>query len=164
METAIRTIAFTGHRHLDIREQRMLVPTLDRIIEDMIAHGAVCFRTGGALGFDTLAADAVLLYREKAPKIRLELILPHPAQAEAWGADDRQRYEEILQKADCIRYVSPFYYDGVLQARNRALLEGADACIAYLRTSHGGGAAYTSQLALRQGLAYYNLYDEISKG
>ena len=96
--------------------------------------------------------------RHLHPCIRLELILPHPAQARTWEEGDQRRYEEILQKADRVKYISSYYYEGVLQERNRALIRGADLCVAYLRTSHGGGAAYTAQFALREGVELMNLY------
>jgi hypothetical protein len=64
-----------------------------------------------------------------------------------------------MERADIYRYVSQSYYTGVLQMRNRSLVEGADVCVAYLRTSNGGGAAYTAAYALKQGLKLINLQD-----
>ncbi|MBQ9131762.1 MAG: DUF1273 domain-containing protein, partial [Clostridia bacterium] len=66
-------------------------------------------------------------------------------------------YQQILEQADSYRYVSTSYFAGVLQLRNRALVEGADVCIAYQHSSHGGGTAFTSAQAIRQGLEYINL-------
>lgn len=156
-----RILAFTGHRHLTPEETRLLRLHLDRLLKQEIANGVGIFRTGGALGFDTLAAEAVLRKKEEFPSLFLELILPYPGQADSWEEADRRRYNAILQAADRVVYISTNYYDGVLQARNRALIEGASLCVAFLRTSHGGGAAYTAQLALRKGIGFINLYDQI---
>ena len=126
---------------------------LNREILRQIQQGATCFRTGGAVGFDTMAALAVLQLRRSHPNIRLELILPCPSQPDRWCAEDVRVYNRILRDADSHRYVSPVYYDGVMQQRNRALVDGSTTCIAYLRTSTGG-SGYTAAYALRSGLEF----------
>lgn len=156
-----RTVCFTGHRHIPSCDRQELEKELEKEIVKQISQGATVFRTGGALGFDTAAACAVLKLKKKYPQIRLELILPCPSQTEKWSAQDTALYEKILAKADTHRYVSTFYFSGLLQLRNRALVEGADVCIAYLNHSHGGGTAYTSALAIRSGLEYINLAERV---
>ncbi len=155
------TVCFTGHRQIPDADAQRLNDRLAMVIEELTAKGATHFRTGGALGFDTYAALNVLLCRKKNPHIRLELILPYPNQPDGWRESDRRLYEQILAQADAHCYVSPHYYEGVLQARNRALVDGADTCVSYLRTSHGGGTAYTAAYALKKGLDFYNLQDMI---
>ncbi|MBQ7334871.1 MAG: DUF1273 family protein [Clostridia bacterium] len=154
-----KTVCFTGHRTIPQEQYPNLVDALNTEIERQIRAGAVTFRTGGALGFDTLAALCVLSARKQHPHIRLELILPCPTQSDNWNASDTRLYEQIIEQADCHRYVSQYYYAGVLQMRNRALVEGSDVCIAYLRTSHGGGTAYTAACALRAGVEFVNLFE-----
>ena len=153
------TVCFTGHREIPEGDYLRLANALEKILEELIAEGATVFRTGGARGFDTLAALKVLLLRRSHPHIRLELILPCPTQTRGWSQNDIALYEQILAQADSHRYVSVSYYNGVLQMRNRALVEGADICVAYLRHSHGGGTAYTAALALRRGLRLINPND-----
>jgi uncharacterized phage-like protein YoqJ len=152
------TVCFTGHREIDAHTRTVLIKTLKREIENLIDRGADCFRTGGALGFDTLAALIVLSLKRQHPHIRLELILPCPTQADLWSREDREAYQRILSRADSVSYVSPFYYNGVLLRRNDRLVEGADVCVAYLTTSHGG-TAYTYVRALRSGLEVINTAD-----
>ena len=152
-----KTVCFTGHRTIPEENYLALREALCQEIERQIQNGASVFRTGGALGFDTLAALCVLILRRKYPDIRLELILPCPSQTCGWSPSDQGLYQQILEQADAYRYVSGTYFSGVLQLRNRALVEGADVCIAYLHHSHGGGTAFTSALAIRQGLEYINL-------
>ena len=155
------TVCFTGHREIPDGDYDALSAALYRVLETQIANGARVFRAGGAVGFDTLAALAVLSLRRRYPEIRLELVLPCPSQTRGWSEDDRRLYEQILSQADAYRYVSTGYYAGVLQQRNRALVEGADVCVAYLRHSHGGGTAFTASLALRSGLEFINLQELI---
>ena len=154
-----KTVCFTGHRQIPDSDYKRLRALLCNTIEEQIKEGAETFRTGGAIGFDTLAALNVLLLRRSHPHIRLELILPCPTQTRGWAQNDIILYEQILTQADSHRYISQNYWNGVLQLRNRALVEGSDVCVAYLQNSHGGGAAFTAALALRKGLELINLHD-----
>lgn len=156
------TVCFTGHRQIPDEQYPSLHALLSDAVEHEIQRGATLFRTGGAMGFDTLAALTVLSLRLRYPHIRLELILPCPSQTRGWKEDDRRLYEQILEQADAHRFVSDSYYRGVLQVRNRALVENADVCIAYL-TASGGGTAFTVKEALRKGVHLVNLADAISK-
>lgn len=157
-----KTVCFTGHRHIPDEDFPQLHQILTETVEGLIQDGACVFRAGGALGFDTLAALCVLSLRIKYPHVRLELILPCPTQTRGWAEKDAQLYAQIMEQADSHRYVSTGYYVGVLQQRNRALVEGADICVAYLRNSTGGGTAYTAALSLRKGLTLINLQDRLS--
>lgn len=154
-----KTVCFTGHRQIPDSDYTRLSALLCNTIEELIKEGTEIFRTGGAIGFDTLAALNILLLRHTHPHIRLELILPCPTQTRGWAPNDIILYEQILKQADSHRYISQKYWNGVLQLRNRALVEGADACVAYLQNSHGGGAAFTAALALQKGLKLINLHD-----
>ena len=156
-----KTVCFTGHRQIPNASYEALQELLTDVLEKQIQNGATVFRAGGALGFDTLAALTVLLLRRKYPDIRLELILPCPTQTKGWARNDVLLYEQILEQADSYRYVSQFYFNGVLQVRNRALVEGADVCVAYLTSSHGGGTAFTASFAMKSGLELVNLADEM---
>ncbi len=151
------TVCFTGHRDLDT-DRAALDCRLDRAVEELIERGAVSFRAGGAVGFDTLAALAVLRARKKHPHIRLELFLPFPEQDRGWSREDRELFASILKAADAYRYLCTHYYNGAYHVRNRALVEGADVCVGYY-LGGGGGTAYTVKLALRSGLEYVDLVE-----
>lgn len=154
-----RIVCFTGHRRIPQTEHAALKRRLRQAIVRQVQAGATVYRTGGALGFDTMAAQTVLELRTRYPQIRLELILPCPSQTARWQAQDVAVYEEIRAQADKVRYVSPYYFNGVLQLRNRKLVEGASVCIGYLTDSrtHSGGTAYTLLQALHAGVEWINL-------
>ena len=158
---AHKTVCFTGHRHIPYYDREDLLVSLRAEVKRQILSGARIFRAGGALGFDTMAAQTVLELRRVSPQIELELILPCPSQTDGWQEQDKRIYNEILAQADRACYVSQFYFNGLLQLRNRKLVEGSDVCIAYLRGSHGGGTAYTTALAIRSGLEYINLFERV---
>lgn len=157
-----KTVCFTGHRTVPESDYVSLNRVLLEEIQNQIDRGATVFRTGGAQGFDTMAALAVLSKKQTNPQIQLHLILPCPTQTKGWRKNDVILYEQICACADAVHYVNPFYFNGLLQLRNRRLIEGADVCIAYLRASGGGGTGYTSALAVKEGLEYINLCDRIS--
>ena len=157
--TAIETVCFTGHRSIP-RDAALLLPTrLKATLEALIARGARRFRTGGAMGFDTVAALCVLELQEKYPSISLDLILPCRDQSKLWNDQNRTVYESIIASASTISYVSDHFTAWCMHERNRRLVDGSQVCVAYL-THSGGGTAYTFSYALTRGLEVINLGDE----
>ena len=151
-------VCFTGHRELgSVEEKKRLYARLLLQVEESIKNGATVFRTGGALGFDTAAALAVLETKKKHPSIRLELLLPCPNQTSGWSARQIEVYETIRDSADFVTYLSKEYFPGVMHKRNRALVDGADACIACWNGGARGGTAYTVNYALKKGIPVINL-------
>lgn len=104
------------------------------------------FGAGGALGFDTLAAQCVLSLRKRYSHIKLILVLPCTTQTKGWSKDDIAVYEEIKSQADKVVYTSHDYFRGCMFKRNRHLVNGSSVCIAYL-TQEKGGTAYTVNYA-----------------
>ena len=156
MNLEINTVCFTGHRTVPREHAFSLPRVLEREILDLVERGATVFRTGGARGFDTVAALKVLELREIYPQIELELILPCRNQTERWGDADIRTYNHVLSRADRHKYLMETYTDGCMQARNRQLVQGSDVCVAYCYQNRGG-TLYTMTYALKQGLEVINL-------
>lgn len=157
-EGKIRVVCFTGHRVIDERDAERIPRLLEEVISDFCERGAMVFRAGGAMGFDTLAALKVLDMKTRYPNIRLELILPCRNQTERWDDASRKTYVYILQNADSHRFLFDTYFEGCMQERDRRLVDGSDACIAYC--VHGqGGTAYTFAHAIRAGIETVNLHE-----
>ena len=150
------TACFTGHRQIPAEEEERICTRLDEVIADLIGRGIQCFATGGALGFDTMAAQAVLRAKEIHPHIRLILVLPFPDQGRRWSECNRKVYEEIKSQADEIEYTSEHYTRFCMFARNRRLVERSCVCVAY-QTTDTGGTAYTVKYASSKGLRIINL-------
>ena len=64
------------------------------------------FGAGGALGFDTLAAQCVLSLKNQYTHIKLILVLPCITQTKGWSENDIAIYEEIKSQADKVVYTS----------------------------------------------------------
>ena len=137
-------------------DQADLKQKLPELIADLYARGYRTFLCGGALGFDTLAAQAVLACKTACPDIRLKMALPCRSQSSAWAEADRQVYWEILRQADEVCWISENYYPGCMLMRNRYLVAHASYCVCFLKDRRGG-TAYTVALAWRNGLEIRNM-------
>ena len=155
---AVRTVCFTGHRQIPFEVAARLPELLENVIADLHERGAVAFRTGGAMGFDTLAALKVLDMRKKFPDIRLELILPCRNQTDRWDAASKQTYHYIMREANHCRFLYDTYFEGCMLERDRRLVAGSDVCVAYCAHNQGG-TAYTFACAMKEGLEVVNLHD-----
>ena len=119
-----------------------------RAVIEAIEQGYRYFGCGGALGFDTLAAQTVLELKNEYPQIRLILVLPCRDQTRDWKEADIAEYERIMKAAD--------YYSGCMHKRNRHLVDNSSLCICYL-TEQSGGTVYTVNYARSQGLKIINV-------
>ena len=126
-------------------------------ILDLAQKGVDTFLTGGALGFDTLAAQEVLRMRAMGlPSLKLVLALPYMNQ-EASGASGTPR-----STAPCcarpITWCTPARstHRGCLFQRNRYLVDHSAYCVCYLLQERTG-TSYTAQYAREQGLEVRNL-------
>ncbi len=152
----MKTCCFTGHRKIPAEEQAAVAARLRETLIDLIEQGVCCFGAGGALGFDTLAAQTVLDLKCTYPHIRLILVLPCKDQDAHWSQSDKAVYEAILSQADKIVWTAEHYHRGCMHVRNRRLVDNADVCVCYLRKQRGG-TAYTVEYAREKGLPVRNM-------
>lgn len=152
--------AFTGHRVIEERHRDGIEPLLARAIEYAYSQGVRRFYNGAAVGFDTLAARQVIRFRMTHPDVTLHMLIPCASQEERWSERQREMYTFILSHADTVEYLSPTYYRGCMQVRNKRLVDSADMLIAYVG-SETGGSAYTLGLAKKRGILIFNLYNHI---
>lgn len=147
----LHTCCFTGHRDIPPEILPALAAKLEAAILELIADGIRYFYAGGALGFDTLAAETVLRLRDQFPQIHLILALPCREQTRGWSAASVKRYESVLRRANEVIYTSEHYTRGCMQRRNRFMVDHSAVCVAYC-TRATGGSAYTLQYARKSGL------------
>ena len=129
---------------------------LDQLLELCYARGYRRFFCGGALGFDMLAGERVSALQRKHADVRLIMVVPCGDQAQRWPDYLAQRYERLLYAADEIRVLSPRYYNGCMQVRNRHMVDCSALCICYLRHQKGGTAS-TVAYALERRLPVLNV-------
>jgi len=153
---AIKTAFFTGHRDIDKETSEEISFVLDHLLRIMASSGVTRFLAGGALGFDTLAALAVLRLKSQFPCVTLELIIPCKNQTKLWGKNDIAIYNDILSKADRVQYLHESYTSSCMHDRNRLLVDTGDIGVAFFEHS-GGGTAYTVGYALKNGKEIINV-------
>ena len=159
-----KTAMFTGHRHIAVGELERLTEELPEIIADLNSSGVTTFISGAAVGFDTLAAQAVLSVRAAGLPVFLFLAVPCLNQDARWKKKDRAVYSSLLKNADRVLYTSYTpYYDGCMQLRNRFMVENSSVCIAYF-TGERGGTFSTYRLARSFGRRIFNLCSSEATG
>lgn len=140
---------FTGHRFLPKEKADAIQHTLECLICELCEKGCREFISGGAIGFDIMAAETVLSLKKVFSGIKLIMALPCRDQHIKWGAADRLRYEKLLSRADEIVYLTENYVTGCMHLRNKYMVDNSELCIAYLE-SKGGGTEYTVNYALEK--------------
>lgn len=161
LEGAMReqTACFTGHREIPSGKKLIIREQLQKVLIDLIHQDYCIFESGGALGFDTIAAQAVLELKKLFPQIQLSLVLPCTSQSDHWDKSDKDIYDSIKQQADKVTFTSQGYTRGCMFKRNRKLVDDSSICICYL-TKQTGGTAYTVKYARKNGIKTINLAEQ----
>lgn len=154
--------SFTGHRIIEPRHRDKISPLLDRAVAYAYSVGVRTFFSGGAVGFDILAARAVVKFRLSHPDVSLVMLLPCTDQDSRWSVVQRDNYQYILSVANEVVYLSNEYHRGCMHIRNRELVERADMVIAY-SSGRPSGSTQTLGLAVKKGKTVYNLFGALEK-
>ena len=141
------TCCFTGHRPKSLPwgydekgiSYRKFKNKLRQKIRRAIKSGYEYFISGMALGIDIIVAELVIELRKKHPNIKLECAIPCLNQTIKWQEDSKERYENILNNADKISYVSnTSYFNGCMQKRNLYMIKQSSLLIAVFNGATGG--------------------------
>ncbi|MBQ6594761.1 MAG: DUF1273 family protein [Clostridia bacterium] len=152
-------VAFTGYRPqkmpfgFDETDGRCLEfkRRLYSTIECLIHQGYGHFISGGALGMDMYAAEAVIALKYTYPQITLEMVSPFDDQAAKWEPQYRSRREMLFDSADVITATGHAYTRSAMFIRNRYLVNNADILLAAY-DGQSGGTQMTVQYARRMGI------------
>lgn len=147
---------FSGHRAISSRLLPKVAKNLEAIIRKLASDGIRDFITGGAIGFDAIAADTVLKLKSEYRDIRLVLALPCRNQSEKWRKTDKQRYDMHLRLADEVIFLADEYDIGCMMRRNRFMVDNSRCCVFYLRQANSG-TGKTVAYALENDLELYNV-------
>ena len=151
------TCCFTGHRALgkNFSNEKLYEAVLS-MVEGCGVNTFIC---GGALGFDTVAAEAVLRARDEGYDVKLHIYVPCSNQNAKWNESQKQKYKEILEKADYVDMVDRPYFDGCMKIRNYKMVDNSAYCICYYNEpeSRPSGTGQTVRYARRSGLTVINV-------
>ena len=155
------TCSFTGHRpfklpygfeedHPDCVRLKLM---LGMEIESLFFKGYDTFLCGMCWGADIWCAECVLEMRRAFPmsRIRLRAVLPFEEHHKGWTSDYQERYFNILSQADACLTVSPSYWTGVYQQRNKYMIDRSD-CLLAVWDGQPGGTRNAVEYAKRKGL------------
>ena len=152
-----KTCCFTGHRGMSIAEKKTACECVTHLIEDLYNRGYRHFITGGAIGFDTVAAVCVVSARDtKYPDITLTLAIPCPDQTLKWSEKDKRNYNRIMMCANESVLLSPEYTPYCMHQRNRWMVDNSSVVIAYCHSEKGGSYS-TLTYAKKKGVALMNI-------
>lgn len=158
LNTRAKSVAFSGHRIIPSGKRTEIESKLAVQIKRCYESGIRDFYCGMALGFDMMAAEAVLSLRNELPGIRLIAAVPYKGQADKWRGQEQKRYEKLLSVADKVILLASGYYKGCLLRRNDYMLANSDGVIAYFDGTPKGGTYYTCRKALQTGMKVFNLF------
>lgn len=79
---------------------RLLKERIADAVEGAYQEGFQHFLCGMAMGCDLYFCEAVLELRSRHPDVTVEAAIPCPTQADAWPADQRERYRRLVQACD----------------------------------------------------------------
>ena len=141
------TCCFTGHRPNKLPwkynekglKYLLFFFKLKKIINRAIKQGYIYFISGMALGADMVFSQIVINLKKKNSNIKLECAIPCANQTEKWTAKDIKKYNNILNLADKITYVSKRrYFKGCMQQRNKYMVDNSNLLLAVYNNGFGG--------------------------
>ena len=153
-----KSLAFTGHRTVPVEKQDEIRARLVEAVSVASKSGITCFFSGMAMGFDLMAAETVLSLKGRYPDIRLIAVIPFRRQSCRWPSMEKERYQNIISRADRVIVLSEHYFHGCLLKRNDFMLEHSCGVIAFYDGKPLGGTFYTCREAGKRGIDIVNLY------
>ena len=152
------TAAFTGHRFVDASKRDCVKKRLTRAVLDAYGNGIRNFISGFAIGFDMMAAEAIVSLKHSYPDITLIAAIPFKGQACRFSCYDRKRYDRLLEVADKVIVLSESYYPRCFLERDEFMVNHSSRLIAYYDGREKGGTFYTIRKAMAQNIPIENVY------
>lgn len=155
------TVCFTGHRpqfmygydETNNGNKKIMTWLEQRIRAVVKKHRKVHFISGGALGIDTWAAEAVMKVRNEFPNVTLEIAVPCKNQDKKWRSDAKKRYRQLLDAADKVTMITNKEYTyNCMQVRDEYMVDHANAIISVWTEKMEGGTFNTLEYADKKGL------------
>lgn len=172
MEERFKVCCFTGYRPSKfpfslnksneeyIKFENELTVTILSLFDDE----CYTFYTGGAMGFDIIAAEAVLDLKKACPHpVKLICAVPFKNQSDTYTDVWKSRYEAVLSTADEVVFTSEDYHRGCYSIRNRYMVDNSDYVLTWFDGA-GGGTKNTINYALKKGKTVVNICKDYKFG
>lgn len=151
-----QTCCFTGHRRLPQEKIEQILIRLNQEVDNLISQGVTDFISGGAIGFDQIAASLIVVKKEMGNNVRLLFALPCRNQDALWSTEQKRLYRGLLDEADEIIYVSEEYTNDCMKKRNQYMVDRSAYCICAL-IFETGGTAQTVKYAGKKNIKVINV-------
>lgn len=144
------------------RDYQKMENSLVETVFSMPSEECYTFFSGMAMGFDMIAAEAVLLLKACNPAVRLVCALPFSGQGEGFFGQWHSRYQHIIENADEVISLSDRYYSGCYFRRNTFMVDHCDFVITWYDGKRGG-TMQTLNYAEKSGRRIINLNSGFQK-
>ena len=152
------TAAFTGHRFVDASLREHVKKRLSNAVLEAYGQGIRYFISGFAIGFDMMAAEAIVSLKRIYPDITLIAAIPFKGQASRFSSYDRKRYDKLLEAADEVIVLSDRYYPRCFLDRDEFMVNNSCMLIGYYDGREKGGTFYTIRKAMAQNIPIVNVF------
>lgn len=131
---------------------------LEEILK-LAEEGCRTFYCGMAMGFDLVAAEAVLTVKNafKEP-LKLICIMPFKGQDYGFTPYWQEKFNTVLNSADKVICLSDKYFKGCYQKRNIYMVDNSDYVITWF-DGQKGGTDNTIKYALKIGRQVFNIFE-----
>ena len=137
-EKRLHRCCFTGHRPEKLEQaDDEIREWLTAQIENAIDDGYLTFITGMAMGVDIWAGEIVVRLREQDPRLHLIAAVPWQGFSARWNPEWKKQYEQLLKRADLVRYISHSYNQEVFARRNQWMIAHSSRVIGFYNGSDG---------------------------
>ena len=160
------TCCFTGYRpekfsfelYKQTKEYLDFENKLYSAVFSLANEGITKFYCGLAMGFDIIAAEAVLALKEakKDASIELVCVKPFEEQNKSFSSPWKEKYEQIIKQADGIIVMGNNYYKGCFHKRNCYMVDNSDVVLTYF-DGQKGGTSSTLSYANKKGKRIVNI-------
>lgn len=156
-----KSCCFTGHRPCKLGiEWSKVKELLEEEIDGAILDGYVTFITGMAMGTDILAAEIIIERKKHNNNLRLVCALPHPNFDSRRNAEEKIRFNKIIENSDIIEEVNNHCFRGCYQIRNEWMVNHSSLVIAVFN-GQKGGTKNTIDYAKNHGVIVHNVLKNI---
>jgi uncharacterized phage-like protein YoqJ len=128
-------------------------------IEMAIKRGKTTYISGAMSGWDTIAAEQVLICKKKYPQIKCAVIVPFSENffnKKNWTPEWEGRMRRVIEKADFHTYLFEKNHRGAYFERDRLMVDLSSEVIAYY-DGGTGGTKYSLDYAVKKGKKVINL-------
>lgn len=141
------TCALTGHRILPKNFDEMM---LYEKLEEVLLLGCTRFYCGMAQGFDLIALGCLINLRRKY-RFTIEACVPYRGYEKNFPFEQRKKYDNGIAFCDRVTVLFEKYSEGCFFARDRYMVDHADAVLSYCKKMKSG-TGYTTEYAIKKGV------------